>query len=61
MATKDWAYLRYTDGSEELYDMQADPGQITNLASDPKHAGELKKMARSMDQRLKAVGLGGKN
>jgi len=59
--TKDWAYLRYTDGSEELYDMQADPGQITNLASDPKHAGELKKMARSMDQRLKAVGLGGKN
>ena len=25
--SRDWRYIRYADGSEELYDMQADPGQ----------------------------------
>lgn len=27
-----WRYIRYADGSEELYDMQADPNEWTNLA-----------------------------
>ena len=27
----DWHYMRYKDGSEELYDMRADPGETTNL------------------------------
>ena len=30
----DWSYIRYVDGSEELYDMQNDPGQVVNLAGD---------------------------
>ena len=29
-----WRYLRYHDGSEELYDMQADPDEWDNLAAD---------------------------
>jgi iduronate 2-sulfatase len=33
--TKDWTYIRYKNGEEELYDMKSDPGQITNLAGDP--------------------------
>lgn len=33
-----WRYIRYADGSEELYDMQSDPNEWTNLASDPKYA-----------------------
>ena len=33
-----WRYLRYTDGAEELYDMQDDPNEWTNLAADPSKA-----------------------
>jgi arylsulfatase A-like enzyme len=32
-----WRYIRYADGSEELYDMQSDPHEWTNLAADAKH------------------------
>lgn len=30
-----WRYIRYADGSEELYDMQNDPHEWTNLAGRP--------------------------
>jgi choline-sulfatase len=36
-----WRYIRYADGSEELYDMQNDPREWTNLAPDPHHAAVL--------------------
>ncbi len=32
-----WRYIRYADGSEELYDHQEDPNEWYNLANDPKH------------------------
>jgi arylsulfatase A-like enzyme len=31
-----WRYIRYLDGSEELYDHKTDPNEWTNLAKDPK-------------------------
>jgi arylsulfatase A-like enzyme len=31
--TEQWRYIRYNDGSEELYNMGADPNEWTNLAS----------------------------
>ncbi len=31
-----WRYIRYLDGSEELYDHQNDPHEWTNLATDPR-------------------------
>ncbi len=36
-----WRYIRYADGSEELYDMKNDPNEWFNLAADPKHAAVL--------------------
>jgi len=27
-----WRYILYSDGGEELYDRQADPGEFTNMA-----------------------------
>ena len=33
-----WRYIRYADGSEELYDMRKDPNEWDNLAGDPQYA-----------------------
>jgi arylsulfatase A-like enzyme len=43
-----WRYTRYADGSEELYDHDADPSEWTNLARDPRHAGVKKKLGQWM-------------
>ncbi len=39
-----WRYIVYADGSEELYDMEKDPNEWTNLAGDKKYASALKEM-----------------
>lgn len=44
--TTDWRYIRYADGSEELYDMAADPNEWHNLAADPLHAAKKQGLAR---------------
>ncbi|MBP86307.1 MAG: sulfatase [Planctomycetaceae bacterium] len=36
--------------AEELYDLQADPHEIKNLASDPKHSGTLRKLRGRLDR-----------
>ncbi|MCP4273158.1 MAG: sulfatase [Gammaproteobacteria bacterium] len=36
--TKDWRYIIYTDGQEELYDHRNDPHEWHNLASEPKNS-----------------------
>ena len=35
--TERWRYIRYEDGSEELYDHRVDPDEWTNLANHPEH------------------------
>ena len=41
-----WRYIRYADGSEELYDHQMDPHEWTNLAKDPQHRAIVDNHAR---------------
>jgi choline-sulfatase len=36
-----WRYIRYADGSEELYDMVNDPHEWTNLAQRPEYASVI--------------------
>jgi choline-sulfatase len=36
-----WRYIRYADGSQELYDLRKDRNEWTNLAGDPQHAGVI--------------------
>lgn len=40
-----WRYIRYADGSEELYDHHADPKEWTNLAAKPEFASEKARLA----------------
>ena len=42
----DFRYIRYADGSEELYDHRVDPMEWTNLAGDEKYAGTKESLAR---------------
>ncbi|GAB6165884.1 hypothetical protein JCM19992_18840 [Thermostilla marina] len=41
-----WRYIRYADGTEELYDIQKDPNEWYNLAGDPRYE-EVKKALAS--------------
>jgi hypothetical protein len=49
--TKDWRYIRYADGSEELYDHRNDPNEWTNLAKLPAHAETIRELARWLPSR----------
>jgi len=51
-------YIRYLDGSEELYDHQTDPREYRNIANDPAMRATMGKLATSLPQ--KWIGSGGK-
>lgn len=40
-----WRYIRYNDGTEELYDHENDPMEWTNLAGKPEHESVKKRLA----------------
>jgi len=44
--SRDWRYIRYTDGAEELYDHRSDPEELTNLAGDPEYQSIIADHAR---------------
>lgn len=62
LRTDRWAYMRYIDGSEELYDMASDPRQFHNLASAPEqertleHAQTLDHLRELLDRKLAEMG-----
>ncbi len=41
-----WRYIRYDDGSEELYDHDKDPRERTNLATRPEYRSVIKKLSQ---------------
>ena len=45
MRTETHRYIRYADGSEELYDMLADPHEYTNLAGQSEHTALKKSLS----------------
>ena len=50
--TDRWRYIRYSDGSEELYDHQADKMEWNNLAGESAHAQTKAQLAAELDQLL---------
>jgi len=46
LRTERWRYIRYADGSEELYDHYADPYEWHNLAGDARYAGTIEEIKR---------------
>jgi len=49
--TPEWRYIRYRDGSEELYDRVNDPDDWHNLADRPEHAALKRELAEHMPKK----------
>ena len=41
-----WRYIRYADGTQELYDHDKDPDEWYNLAGDPEYARVIREHQR---------------
>jgi N-acetylglucosamine-6-sulfatase len=56
--TRRHSYVRYPEiqDSDELYDLEADPHQMRNLAQDPKHAETLAGLRRDLERLMKETG-----
>ena len=46
-----WRYIRYADGSEELYDHSEDPDETSNLALDASYGQVVSKLRRALPVR----------
>lgn len=46
--TKDWRYILYMDGTEELYHDKIDPFEWENLANQNKFDGKMKELNKEM-------------
>ena len=53
---KDWRYIRYGNGKEELYYTKDDPHEWTNLAGDFRHAETLDAFRQELKSRIPATG-----
>jgi arylsulfatase A-like enzyme len=54
--TARWKYVRYLSYGEELYDLAADPGELHNLAREPRAASERTRLARELDDWIRRTG-----
>jgi arylsulfatase A-like enzyme len=51
-----WKYVRYLGYGEELYDLDADPGERRNLAGEAGAAAERARLARELDEWIRRTG-----
>lgn len=51
LRTEKWAYVEYNDKTAELYDMQTDPGQFTNLATAAEHQATAQRLSKVLKTR----------
>ncbi|MHC4678493.1 MAG: sulfatase family protein [Planctomycetota bacterium] len=51
-----WKYVRYRDGREYLYNLRDDPGEMANLAGDPKCRTRQRGLEAEMDKWLARTG-----
>jgi arylsulfatase A-like enzyme len=60
LRTDRYKYVRYPNAipehMSELYDLSEDPGELVNLALDPRHRARVADMHLELDRRLKALG-----
>ena len=49
---KDWRYIQYQNGNEELYHTKKDPHEWHNLAMNPAYADRLEQFREDLDARL---------
>jgi len=57
LRTNDWSLVRYYHANEmdELYDLKKDPGELTNLYSDPRQREVRARLQQRLDERMKAI------
>lgn len=52
ISAKDWRYIHYKNGDEELYHIKADPYEWTNLAGHPEHKMKLEELRREVPEKF---------
>lgn len=45
-----YRYIRYEDGTEELYDHNSDPNEWTNEANNPKYKNKIEELKKLLPQ-----------